>query len=185
MSLTITRAGRPAVLAALASLLLAAPGYAEEHAADKASEKASEVESRVIKAGSKVSIEYTLKLDDGTTIDTSVGRDPLVYTQGSGQVLPGLEAALVGLSLDDSKLVKLSASDAYGEVIEEAFREMDIAQVPEEARKAGAMLLVGGPNGEKRPVRVVAVNGDKIVIDFNHPLAGKDLTFDVKIVGVE
>ncbi|MBC8293227.1 MAG: FKBP-type peptidyl-prolyl cis-trans isomerase [Proteobacteria bacterium] len=168
---TVARIATPGLLA----VLVASAAYAQDN--DK--------ESKVVKEGSKVSIEYTLKLDDGSTADSSEGRDPMVYTQGGNEILPALEAALAGLAEGESKQVKLSASDGYGEIDEEAFRQVELAQIPEEAREAGTMLVVGAPDGSRRPVRVVEIKDETAVIDFNHPLAGKDLTFDVKIVGVE
>jgi len=136
----------------------------------------------VIKDGSVVSIEYRLTLDDGSQVDTNVGQEPLVYTQGEGQIIPGLEKEMVGLAAGDTKTVQVSANEGYGDVDPEARREIDTAQIPEEARQVGALLTA---EGHAAPIRVHEVNGDKTVLDFNHPLAGKDLRFDVRIVSIE
>jgi FKBP-type peptidyl-prolyl cis-trans isomerase 2 len=146
---------------------------------------AAEGEKKMIADGSKVSIEYTLKLDDGSTADTNVGGDPLVYEQGKGQILPALEKELAGLSVDDTKKVNLSAKDGYGEIDPAAIQKVPASAIPEEARKAGAQLVAQDPAGQQRPVRVQAVEGDQVVVDMNHPLAGKALHFDVKILAIQ
>jgi FKBP-type peptidyl-prolyl cis-trans isomerase 2 len=135
--------------------------------------------------GSKVSIEYTLKLDDGTTADSNVGGAPLVYEQGKGQILPSLEKELVGLGVNDSKKVELSPEQGYGKVDPEAVQKVPAEMIPEEARQPGAQLVAEDAAGQKRPVRVKAVEGDQVVVDLNHPLAGQKLYFDVKILAIE
>lgn len=147
---------------------------------------ASEQEhSGVIEDGKQVSIEYTLTLTDGTEVDTNVGGEPLVYTQGGGQILPALEEALAGLATDDTKKVSLSAEDGYGAVDPGLFREVEPTLVPEEARQVGALLMAGGDDGPRHPVRVHEVKEEAIVLDFNHPLAGQALVFEVKVTAVE
>ncbi len=151
---------------------------------DQATE-AEEGSAAVIEDGSKVSIEYTLKLEDGTTADTNVGGEALTYEQGGSQILPALETELMGLTVGDTKIVKLSAEQAYGQVDPNAVQEVELDQVPEEARKEGTILVAHDQGGNRRPVRVQEVRDEKIVLDFNHPLAGQALAFDVKIVGIE
>jgi FKBP-type peptidyl-prolyl cis-trans isomerase 2 len=139
----------------------------------------------MIRNGHKVSLEYTVFLEDGTQIDTNVGEDPLVFVLGSNQVFPALEAALMGLQVGDSKQILLRAEDAYGPVLQEAYREVDIETVPAPYRYAGAVLGIQDPSGGVYPIRVHEVRQDRIVLDFNHPLAGKALRFDVKVVEVK
>jgi FKBP-type peptidyl-prolyl cis-trans isomerase SlyD len=146
---------------------------------------ADEKDAPKIAAGSKVSIEYTLKLDDGTTADSNVGGAPLVYEQGKGQILPSLEKELAGLGVNDSKKVKLAPEQGYGTVNPEAIQKVPAEMIPQEARQAGAQLLAEDGAGQKRPVRVKAVEGDLVVVDLNHPLAGQTLHFDVKILAIE
>ena len=136
----------------------------------------------MIEDGSIVSIEYKLTLDDGTEVDTNVDKEPLVYTQGEGQIIAGLEKEMIGLALGDTKTVKVSAENGYGDVKPEALREVESDQVPEDARKEGALLMA---EGHGAPIRVHEVREDKIVLDFNHPLAGQSLNFDVKVISVE
>ncbi|MEJ2515574.1 MAG: peptidylprolyl isomerase [Gammaproteobacteria bacterium] len=139
----------------------------------------------VIQDGSTVSIEYTLKLDDGSVADTNVGSDPLVYTQGESQILPALESALAGLKAEDTKEVTLGPDDGYGPVREEAFQEMPVDMLPEDGRKVGAQLVGRGPSGQPVYARVVEINEGTARVDLNHPLAGQNLHFDVKVVNVE
>jgi len=139
----------------------------------------------VVENGKKISIEYTLKLDDGSTADTNVGGEPLVFEQGSSQILPALEAELAGLKVDESKQVKLSPEHGYGEVNAEAFLTVGIETIPEEARKVGAVLIAQDGNGNHRPVRVHKVREEELVLDLNHPLAGQNLNFDVRILTIE
>lgn len=136
----------------------------------------------MIQEGSKVSIEYTLTLDDGTKVDTNVDGDPLAYEQGAGQIIPGLEREMIGLAVGDEKSVQVSPADGYGDSDPSAMREISADQVPEEARHVGAMLMAEGHQG---PIRVAEVRDDVIVLDFNHPLAGQNLNFAVKVLGIE
>lgn len=153
--------------------LVASPGQAEEE------------ETLVIENGRTISVEYTLKLDDGTTVDSNVGEDALSYTQGDNQILPALEDALLGLAIGDTKEVKLTAEQGYGPVMQEAFQEVELETIPEDARTAGTMLVATSPEGEQQPIRVHEVKEETIVLDFNHPLAGQPLNFDVKVLAIE
>jgi FKBP-type peptidyl-prolyl cis-trans isomerase 2 len=138
----------------------------------------------MIQSGKKVAIEYTVFLVDGTQIDSNVGEDPLEFVHGSHQVFPALEQALMGLATGDTKQVVLKAEEAYGPVVPEAYKEVDIDTVPAPYRYAGAVLGIQDPAGGVYPIRVHNVSDDKIVLDFNHPLAGQALRFDIKVIGV-
>lgn len=139
----------------------------------------------MVQDGKRVSIEYTLKLDDGSTADTNVGREPLTYTQGQGQILPALENALEGLAVDDSKAVTLPPEQGYGTVDPERVQTVPVDQIPEGAREVGAQLVAADEQGRRIPVRVKEVRDDAIVVDLNHPLAGETLHFDVKVVEIQ
>ncbi|MBN1240243.1 MAG: peptidylprolyl isomerase [Gammaproteobacteria bacterium] len=136
----------------------------------------------MIEAGKTVGFEYTLKLDDGSVVQSNKGGEPLKYVHGENQILPALEQQLEGLDVDDEKNVKLSAEDAYGEIKEEAFQEVPTEQIPEDARRVGAQLSAQGYNGA---IRVHEVKDETVVLDFNHPLAGQDLMFDIRVVSIE
>ena len=138
-----------------------------------------------IAEGKKVSFEYTLTLGDGTEGGTNVGQDPLVYTHGKGEIVPGLEKELVGLKAGDTKQVKVAPKDGYGKLDPKRTQQVPLDKIPEQARKVGAQLRGAGPGGQTMFAKVTAVDDKNATIDLNHPLAGKDLTFDVKILKVE
>jgi FKBP-type peptidyl-prolyl cis-trans isomerase 2 len=142
-------------------------------------------ETKVIETGNSVSIEYTLKLEDGTTVDSNVGQDPLTFTQGNSEILPALEEALLGHAVGDTKEVNLTAEQGYGPVNAEAFQEVELEMVPEDARTVGATLVATAPDGQQQPIRVHEVREETIILDFNHPLAGQALNFDVKVLAIE
>jgi FKBP-type peptidyl-prolyl cis-trans isomerase SlyD len=139
----------------------------------------------MIEHGKKVSLEYTVFLADGTQIDTNIGEDPLVFVLGEHQVFPALEQELLGLKIGDTKQIVLAPEDAYGPILPDAYREVDATSVPENYRYAGAVLGIQDPSGSVYPIRVHSVNEEKVVLDFNHPLAGQSLQFDVKVIHVQ
>jgi FKBP-type peptidyl-prolyl cis-trans isomerase 2 len=139
-------------------------------------------EEAVISEGTTVGFEYTLSLSDGTVVESNVDGDAFTYVQGGQQILPALEAELLGLAVDDTKQVTLAPEDAYGPVNPEAFQEIPIDQIPEDARIVGSIL---GAEGYDGPIRVHEVREETILLDFNNPLAGKTLTFDIRIVSLQ
>lgn len=136
----------------------------------------------MIEAGKTVGLEYTLSLEDGSVVQSNTGGEPLEYVHGEQQILPALEEELTGLAVNDEKTVELSAEKAYGEIDPEAFQEVDIDKIPEAARKVGAELRAEGYNGS---IRVAEVKESIAVLDFNHPLAGEDLVFNIKVLSIE
>lgn len=139
----------------------------------------------VIQEGSTVQMEYTLTDDKGSVLDTNKGQDPLTYTHGEGQIIVGLEKALKGLHSGDQKHVVVPPEDGYGPFKSEAIVEIPKEKIPPEAQKVGAHLMGRNNSGPPIPMRVKEVKEKTVVLDANHPLAGKTLTFDVKILGVE
>ena len=137
-----------------------------------------------ISDGKQVSFEYTLKLDDQSVVDTNVGREPLTYTHGGERLIPGLQKGMEGMAAGETRTVTVSPDEGYGGVDPEAFREVDKKLVPETARKVGAQLQGKTQEGKEVFPRVVELKDEKIVLDFNHPLAGKTLHFDVKVLQV-
>jgi len=133
-----------------------------------------------IQEGSIVSIEYTLTDDAGKVIDSSIGKEPLTYLHGSGQIVPGLEKELTGLKVGDRKKIVVKPEDGY-RTDPKAFQEIPKDKLPPEAQKVGTMLATKGPGGETIAMRVHEVKDKTIVVDFNSPLAGKTLNFDVKV----
>ncbi len=136
----------------------------------------------MIESGKTVALEYTLKLEDGSVVQSNKDAEPLRFVQGENQILPALEKELEGMGVDDKKVVELSAEDAYGDVNPEAFKEVPTEQIPEGARRVGAQLSAQGYSGT---IRVAEVKDETVLLDFNHPLAGKDLTFDIRVVAIE
>lgn len=137
-----------------------------------------------IKNGDTVSVNYTGRLEDGTVFDTSLmeGRTPLTVTMGQGQLIKGFENGLIDMTKGEKKTIEIEHTEAYGEVIDEMIVEIPKSNVPEEVQ-VGQMLQGNGPNGPMN-VRVVEVKEDIVVLDANHPLAGKKLIFDLEVVEV-
>lgn len=146
----------------------------------------------VVGVNEKVSVEYTLTLDDGTVVDSNVGKAPLVYQAGQKQIMPALEQALVGMKVDETKEVKLTPAQAYGPVDPRKLQRAKPEEIPAESRKVGAVIGATvtnpqDPQGEPVTLQglVREVNRDQIIVDFNHPLAGQNLNFDVRILAIE
>lgn len=137
-----------------------------------------------IQAGSSVQIEYTLKDDRGTVIESSEGRGPVTFTQGEQQLIPGLERALLGLRAGDKKQVTVKPEEAYGAADPAAVTEVAKTMLPPDALVVGTVLMARGAQGESRPVRVKEIKESTVVLDLNHPLAGKTLVFDVRVLAV-
>ena len=137
-----------------------------------------------IHEGVVVSIEYTLTDEAGKVIDSNVGKDPLSYIHGAGQIVRGLETELTGLKVGDRKKVQVTPEEGYGPTNEKSFQEIPREGIPPEAQKAGAMLMTKAPDGRAIPVRVHEVKDKTVVVDLNHPLAGKTLNFEVKVLDI-
>lgn len=135
----------------------------------------------VVTDGATVSLEYTLTLPDRTKVDTNVGLAPVVFTQGSGHLVPGLEKAIAGMKAGQTKHVEVPAELAYGEYNPDAQIKIPRNRVPPTV-KVGDVLT--RPSDHK-PLKVLEITADTVVMDANHPLAGKDLVFDVKILKIE
>jgi len=142
-------------------------------------------EPMIISEGKTVAITYTLTLDSGETVDSNVGAEPLTYTQGEEQLIFGLEQALVGKKAGDSLKVSVPPEDGYGVVSEDALLEVPLEHLPEEARQLGAMLTAVGPEGQELQGVVTGIGESSATLNFNHPLAGEVLHFEVTILSVE
>ncbi|WP_099826552.1 FKBP-type peptidyl-prolyl cis-trans isomerase [Oceaniglobus indicus] len=137
------------------------------------------------KAGDTVKMHYTGSLADGSVFDSSQGRDPLEFQLGSGQIIPGLDAAVQGMAEGEEKTVTIPANDAYGDHQAERVQAVPRAQFPDHIpTEVGTQLQVQTPDGQAMPVVVAEVTDEEVTLDANHPLAGKDLTFAVEIVGI-
>lgn len=138
----------------------------------------------MIQNGSTVNVHYTGRLTDGEVFDTSEGKDPLSFTVGTGQIIPGFENAIIGKVAGDKVTVNIPAAEAYGEVREDLVVKVPNSQLPG-AVEVGMSLQAQAENGMPVNVTVKEVNEDHAVIDGNHPFAGKELIFDIEVVSVQ
>jgi len=176
MTASHSRRNTTALLAAASFvLILAAPSWADDKKGG----------AMTVADGKQVSLEYTLTLEDKSKIDSNVGKDPLVYTQGAHEIIPGLEKQLAGAKVGESKHIEIPPAEGYGDVDPARKQEVDKTRIPEDARKVGAKLTGQGPQGQPIFAQVTEVKDNTVVLDMNHPLAGKKLIFDVKVLKVE
>lgn len=137
-------------------------------------------------SGDTVHIHYTGRLADGTVFDSSREREPLVFVLGSGQVIPGFDDAVTGMAVGDEKTVTIPADRAYGPRREEMILDFPRAELPPGIDpQVGQHLQMQTPEGQAFQVEVVSADANGLRLDANHPLAGKDLTFDIELVAAE
>lgn len=138
-----------------------------------------------VKNGDNVRVHYHGKLSDGSTFDSSEGRSPLEFQVGSGQVIKGFDDALVDMKIGDKKTVVIPAEHAYGEASENMYIEYPIADFPADMKpEVGMELHMSDAEGNNFPVVIKEVKDNAVVLDANHPLAGKELTFDIELVEI-
>lgn len=139
-----------------------------------------------VKTGDTVRIHYTGTLSDGTEFGNTRGKEPMEFQVGSGEVPKGLDEALPGMAVGESKLVELPAERAFGEVRSDALHEVPRSQIPDNIPlDIGTRLRMQSADGNVVPVTVAGVDEQKVTLDENHPLAGKDLSFDIELVSIE
>jgi peptidylprolyl isomerase len=137
------------------------------------------------KSGDTVAIHYTGTLEDGSEFDSSADRDPLQFTLGSGQVIPGFEKAVEGMAVGDSKSVTIPVEDAYGPRHDEMVQDVPRTALPDDIDpEEGMMLQAKDQGGQVMNLTVTAISDDAITVDGNHPLAGKALNFDIELVNI-
>ena len=141
----------------------------------------AEVTYMHIQEGSHVALEYTLSDETGKVIESNKGKEQMSYIHGKGQIIPGLEKQLSGMKVGEEKKVQVKPEDGYGPINPEAFQEISKDKLPPEALKVGTMLMAQGPQGQGIPARVHEIKDNTVIMDFNHPMAGKTLSFDIKI----
>lgn len=136
-------------------------------------------------AGCKVKVHYTGTLEDGTVFDSSLEREPLAFTVGAGQMIPGFDQAVVGMAEGEEKTIVLPADMAYGEVREDLVLAVPKDQMPEDyTPTVGDQLAVTTSDGQPFPVTIKEIGEETVTLDGNHALAGKELTFNVTMVEV-
>ena len=139
----------------------------------------------VVAPGKKVTLDYALSVDN-KEIETSKGKEPLVFVYGVDTIVPGLEAALNGMHVGEQKVVDVQPKDGYGEIDPKAFKEFPETSLPKNIEpKVGMVLQAQAPDGESFPAVIREVKADTVVLDFNHPLAGKPLKFQIKALKIE
>lgn len=166
-----------ALVASIAILEMSVPAFLRAAQSDKG--------EKVVKDGYVVSLQYTLTGEDGKAIESNKGKEPLKYIQGRHQIVPGLEREIAGMKVGGEKHVKVKPEDGYGPVNPNAFQEVPKEQVPPEGLKVGTVLAAKGPQGQVVPVRIHQIKDKTVVVDLNHPMAGKTLVFDVKVLDVQ
>lgn len=138
------------------------------------------------KNGDKVKIHYHGKLNDGSTFDSSAGREPLAFEIGSGMVIPGFDDGVTGMTVGEKKTINIPAAQAYGEVSEEMIMEFPLNQFPADmVPEIGMQLTMSNNQGQNFPVVILELKDESVLLDANHPLAGKELIFDLELVEIE
>jgi peptidylprolyl isomerase len=138
----------------------------------------------MIENGKVVSVHYVGKFTDGEVFDSSEGREPLQFQVGSGQLIPGFESAIIGKVVGDKVTANIAPEEGYGLVREDLIVSVPLDKMPGDV-EVGQALEAQGDNGQSAQVFVKEVNEDTVVIDGNHPLAGKDLVFEIEVVEIQ
>jgi len=139
-----------------------------------------------VTSGNTIKIHYKGTLTDGTVFDSSEGREPLEFKVGSGQVIPGFDKGVLGMTVGQKKQITIPATDAYGERDDSALVPIPTSRLPPEIEpKVGAQLAFATPDGNQFFPTIVELKGDDVILDFNHPLAGKTLIFDIELVSMQ
>jgi peptidylprolyl isomerase len=158
----------------------------EESAKQAGLPKAATEQKKIVKNGDTVRVQYIGTFKDGTVFDRSKDGQPLSFVVGSGQVIPGFEKAVAGMRLNEGKKITIPAAEAYGQKQKEMIREYPRASLPANINpEKGMVLNMKDKEGRIMPATIVDVNKEKVVLDLNHPLSGKDLCFDIKVVGIQ
>ena len=139
-----------------------------------------------VKENDTVRVHYTGKLDDGSVFDSSLEREPLEFTVGQGQLIPGFEQGVKDMAVNEKKTINIPAGEAYGDVRQDLIQEVPKSQLPPDIKpEEGLRLMSKTPQGQDIPLVITEVKDESIVVDANHPLAGKDLTFEIEVVEIK
>ena len=139
-----------------------------------------------VKSGDTVRVHYHGKLNDGTTFDSSEGRDPLEFTVGNGDVIKGFDEGVTAMAVGDKKTVHISADEAYGQKEDDRIVKFPRANFPPDMEpEVGMQLNMTNGGGQVIPVTIVDMDGENVTLDANHPLAGQDLIFDIELVDIK
>lgn len=139
-----------------------------------------------VKENDTVRVHYTGKLTDGRVFDSSLEREPLEFTLGKGQLIPGFEKGILDMKVNEKKTVNIPVDEAYGDSRPELIQEVEKSQLPEDIKPEVGMGLVSkSPDGQEMNLVVKEVKDESIVVDANHPLAGEDLVFDLEVIEIK
>lgn len=139
-----------------------------------------------VKENNTVKVHYTGKLSDGQVFDSSEGKEPIEFTLGQGRLIPGFEKGLIDMKLQEKKTITIVAEDAYGAVRSDLIQEIPKSELPQDIiPEVGMGLVSKSSDGKEMNLLVADVKADSIILDGNHPLAGKDLTFDLEVVEIK
>lgn len=145
----------------------------------------ADANSTVVAKGSKVSVEYTGSFEDGTVFDTSQGREPISFTVGNGQVIKGFDDAVVGMKNGEQKKISITPSEGYGSRDEKLHQQVPRSVFPQEMKlEKGMGFSFKTPTGQVIHATITEANAEAVTVDMNHPLAGRDLIFDLKVVDI-
>ena len=138
-----------------------------------------------VKSGDTVKVHYSGRLNDGTTFDSSEGRDPLEFKVGNGDVIKGFDEGVTGMSVGDKKTVHIPANEAYGQKDDNRIVEFPRENFPADLEpEVGMQLNMTNGSGQVIPVVIIGVGTESVTLDANHPLAGEDLIFDIELVDI-
>ena len=138
-----------------------------------------------VKQGSKIKVHYTGQLEDGTEFDSSRNRDPLEFEVGSGQIMPGVDKGVVDMKVGETRKLTIEPENAYGPVREDLVGQVDKSAFPDDINpQIGQQLQMERSDGDPIQVVVTAIEGDKVTLDANHPMAGQTLVFDVEVTEI-
>lgn len=139
-----------------------------------------------VKENNTVKVHYTGKLSDGHVFDSSEGKEPLEFTIGKGQIIPGFEKGLMNMKLNEKKTITIPKEEAYGDINESLKQEVNKTELPKDMTpKVGMELVSQSTEGKERNLVVIEVKDETIVIDGNHPLAGREIIFDLEVVDIK
>lgn len=138
-----------------------------------------------VKENNTVKVHYTGRLADGEVFDSSIGGEPLEFTMGQGQLIPGFESGVLNMAVNEKKTIVITAEDAYGNKDESLVYEVKKDMLPAgEEPEVGMQLITQAPDGPQIPLVITEIKDETVIVDANHPLAGKELTFDLEVISI-
>lgn len=142
--------------------------------------------SQIVKEGDTISVDYTGKLENGDIFDSSIGKESLTFKTGAAQMIPGFDAAVIGMAVGETKTVAIEPEEAYGKRSDDLFVSMPLADAPPDLKfKIGMMVHLSDKDGNPIPAAVTAIRDETVTLDMNHTLAGETLIFEINLLTIE